>query len=322
MKKIVLALFVSTVVTSTFAANKTAPQSSKTSPNRIYPMDSMDPTKFSASSISEFTKRYFAESEVFLRKGEFETTTAYETRIAQGLKIKSLDTGKIYAFEIDSIRVGYNADSGKYEIYSGSPDGDVGNIVDSLYDMKSYEFSKAPTILRVGKLNRKISRYVASNAYGAKVNVLSIKGDDFYIAASESIENAEKSKESMLYALLFPVNIEKAKQYANCKKNLYVFAKLNEQKYKNDFLVGQAHAPTRELPFEISVEAKVIPMDIKGMVLKCSNGQIIATTKSTPPFIPTIEGKPVSQPDYKIETGSTSKGILFERRSLSKSSSH
>ena len=53
--------------------------------------------------------------------------------------------------------------------------------------------------------------------------------------------------------------------------------------------MGTAHIPTRTEPFDISIDSKVIPMDIQGMVLKCSSGQVISTMYSETPSMKEAE---------------------------------
>lgn len=294
MEKIIIALLISSVALPVFAASKNIKQTSGNSAGKIYPMDSFDPNKFSVSNIPEFTKRYFSEAEIFLKKGEFETTAEYEKRIAQGFKLKSLDSNKIYAFELDSTGVDYDVDTAQYKIRMGGVG--VGDILehDSYLNRDNYN------TLRVGKIYRKTGSYVGSNAYGLKVKIQELEGEDFYIKYSS---NLKYEKENIIVPVLtFPVSVEKAKQYSTCSKKLYVFAQLNNSKPDTSSnIVGAVNSPTISMPFKIYVTGKVIPMDIMGMVLKCTSGQIIATTENT---------------------GSTSKGIPFERGTLSKPSSH
>jgi TonB family protein len=272
MKKIVIALLISATFTPAFADTKTTKQSTQKATTKIYPMDSFDPNKFSVSSIPEFTKRYFSEAEVFFKKGEFETTKQYEDRIAQGFKPKSLDSNKIYAFELDSINISYNADKNQYEILTNR--NDTGEIIEK--DRLSKE---EPTshYLRVGIIDRKSDSYIGSNAYGLKMKIIKIQGNDLYIKASSDFKNYIK-KDYVRSALVFPVSIEKAKQYSNCNKKLYVFSKLNGNKPDLYSTVGGAvNSATRDHPLDMFVDSKVIPMDVNALVLKCSNGQIIGS---------------------------------------------
>ncbi len=266
MKKILIALLISTVVTSAFSEAKTTKQSKQEVTTKIYPMDHFDPNKFLVSSIPDFTKLYFSESKKILQKGEFETTAEYEERLAQGLKLKSLDTSKVYAFELDSIKIDYDADTAQYKIKTveiGS-----GRILARNRD------SEERNILRVGKIYRNTGSYIGENGYGVKVKVQEIKGEDFYISNSSSIEHI---KEDVIFPVLtFPVSVETAKKYATCSKKLYVFAQLNNSTPDPNLnVISEAMTPTRNLPLKVFVTGKVIPMDIKGMVLKCSNGQVI-----------------------------------------------
>lgn len=259
MKKIAITLFVSTAFTPAFAASKTTTQSSKNSPSKIYPMDSFDPMKFSVSNISEFTKRYATEAEVFLKKKEFETTAEYETRITKGFKTKSLDSSKIYAFQFDSIQIKYNPDQARYEITNvDSPD--IGRI-----------FGDHFGIIRVGKINRTSGQYKASNAYGTTANVIRIHGTDFYIKSSNSFTNVSDD------SLLFPVEIESAKKNSSCKKQVYIFGKLNGQAYKDSsYDFAAIEMPKINLPVDIQIRKRTIPMDVQGVVLKCSNGAVLS----------------------------------------------
>ena len=183
-------------------------------------MASFDPNKFSVSSIPEFTKRYSSEAEIFLKKGEFETTPQYEERIAKGIKLKSLDFNKIYAFELDSVAIDYDVDTAQYKVRSVGFVGDIleGNIL----DRDAFSDRDNLDVLRVGKIQRQTGSYIGSNAYGLKVKIQKVKGTDFYIKSPLTLKY---SKENVIVPVLtFPVSVEKAKQYSTCSKKLYVFA--------------------------------------------------------------------------------------------------
>ena len=292
MEKIIIALLISSVALPVFAASKNIKQTSGNSAGKIYPMDSFDPNKFSVSNIPEFTKRYFSEAEIFLKKGEFETTAEYEERLAQGFKLKSLDSNKIYAFELDSTKIDYDIDTAQYKIKTAE--------IGSGRILARGIYSDEQNFLRIGKIHRKMGSYIGENGYGVKVKIQEIKGEDFYIKASSNLKYIKE--DVIIPVLTFPVSVETAKKYATCSKKLYVFAQLNNTKPNLRLdVVSEAITPTRSLPLSIFVTGKTIPMDIMGMVLKCTSGQIIATTENT---------------------GSTSKGIPFERGTLSKPSSH
>lgn len=272
MKKITIALLVFAVSTTAFSANQSTTKNSKNTVSKIYPMDSFNPNKFSVSNIPEFTKRYFAEAEIFFKKGEFETTKQYEDRIAQGFKTKFLDSNKIYAFELDSIDINYDADKNQYEVLTNRED--TGEILEK--DILSKAEPKSQ-YLRVGMVDRKSNSYIGSNAYGLKMKVIKIEGNDLYIKTSSEFKNHIK-KDSFRSALAFPVSIEKAKQYSNCNKKLYVFSKLNGNKPDLSSTVGSAvNSATRDNPLDMFVRSKIIPMDVEALVLKCSNGQIIGS---------------------------------------------
>jgi len=312
MKKIAIALLACCVSMTVFSANKTTTQKSKNTISQVYAMDSFNPTKFSASNIPEFTRRYFSEAEVFLKKDEFETTAEYEKRIAQGFKLKSLDSNKIYAFELDSTGVDYDVDTAQYKIRMGGVG--VGDILehDSYLNRDNYN------TLRVGKIYRKTGSYVGSNAYGLKVKIQELEGEDFYIKYSS---NLKYEKENIIVPVLtFPVSVEKAKQYSTCSKKLYVFAQLNNSKPDTSSnIVGAVNSPTRTLPFKIYITGKVIPMDIKGMVLKCSNGQVISTSEFEPSSLEfNVQMKSTDENFVKPKPtiGTTSKGITLEQGSL------
>jgi hypothetical protein len=283
MMKTTAALLLLLTSTCAFTATKNTTYTSK-----IYPMENFDPMKFSVSSIPEFVKTYTTESDIFLKKREFETTKEYDQRISKGFESSSLNSNKIYAFEVDSINIQYNPDTETYDILTKS--GDINGI---FKHTSASNYSDSSNLLRIGNISRKTTNYVASNAYGVKVNVVSIEGKDFYISTPTFLNTIKRLKDSKEYGLSLPVEIAKAKQYANCKKNLYVFARLNGKLIKNsdsDYSVFQQ--PTREIPFKVEIIQKVIPMDIIGTVLKCSNGTLIysdskfnpekSTTKSLP----------------------------------------
>lgn len=312
MKKIAITLLACCVSMTAFSASKTTAQKSNNIASKIYPLDSINPNKFSPSNIPEFTKRYFSEANVFLKKGEWETTKAYEERIAQGFKLKSLDSNKIYAFELDSTGIDYDVDTAQYKIRMGGVG--VGNILerDSYLNRDNYN------TLRVGKIYRKTGSYVGSNAYGLKVKIQELEGEDFYIKHSS---NLKYEKEDIIIPVLtFPVSVEKAKQYSTCSKKLYVFAQLNNSKpVTSSNIVGAVNSPTRSMPFKIYVTGKVIPMDIKGMVLKCSNGQVISTSEFEPSSLESnVQMKSTDENFVKPRAtiGTTSKGITLEQDSL------
>jgi hypothetical protein len=270
MNKITIALLISAILTPAFADTKTTKQSTQKTATKIYPMDSFDPNKFSVSNIPEFTKRYFSEAEVFLKKGEFETTAEYEERIAQGFKLKFLDSNKIYAFELDSTKIDYDVDTAQYKIRTG------GFGVGDILEEESYLERNNFNVLRVGKIHRKTGSYIGENAYGLKVKIQELEGEDFYIKSSS---NLKYTKEDVIVPILtFPISVEKAKQYSTCSKKLYVFAQLNNSKPNTSSnITGAVNTPTRNIPIKMYVTGKVIPMDIQGTVLKCSNGQVIGT---------------------------------------------
>ncbi|OTG89837.1 hypothetical protein B9T24_16595 [Acinetobacter sp. ANC 4654] len=263
MKKIAIFLVASTALTSTFAA----PQSTTSA---LYPMDSFNPNKFNSSSLSEFAKRYAAEVSSVLKKGEFETTVAYEARVAQGTKFKSLDSDKIYAFKLDSISVNYNPDTALYEVDSGGK-GPKGRLLDrSIFGVNS------SSTLRVGELSRTSSQYKASNAYGKTANVIQIKGKDFYIESSKSFKNVNNG------GLTFPADIETAKKNATCNKQVYVFAKLTGKPIKSsNFDYAMVSTPKINLPLDIQILKQTVGMDIVGMVLRCSTGTILSIYEQT-----------------------------------------
>lgn len=264
MKKLVITLLAATALTSVFAA----PKSSNPA---IFPMDSFDPNKFTASNITEFVKKYSSEADVVLKKGEFETTAEYEERLAKGLKTKSLDSEKIYAFKLDSISVKYNPDNAQYNV----------SIEDTITngrlfgDSFSLRKKTKENNLRIGKVSRTSNRYKASNAYGKMATVISVKGKDFYIRSQKPFYNVNSD------SLTFSTDIDVAKKNASCNKQVYVFAKLNGETYKNnpyDFAAVQV--PKINSPVDIQIIKYTIPMEIVGMVLKCSTGTILSVYES------------------------------------------
>lgn len=258
MKKSTAALLTLTALTSTtFAGTQNT--------SALYPMDEFNPNKFTASNITEFVRRYSSEADVVLNKGEFETTADYEARVAKGLKTKSLDSEKIYAFRLDSISFKYNPDRAEYNV---SVDDTVTN--GSLFSSRTFS-TDIQHSLRIGKLNRTSDRYKASNAYGKTANVIRIKGKDFYIYSSQGFKNVDSSD------LRFPTDIEVAKKNSSCNKQVYVFAKLNGETYKNNSYDYAAIAtPKIGYPLDIQVKKYTVPMDIVGMVLKCSTGTVLS----------------------------------------------
>ncbi|WP_180076598.1 hypothetical protein [Acinetobacter sp. YH12106] len=247
MKKLAITMLVLTALTPAFAAP------TKSSPSALYPMDSFNPNKFTASSSTEFVKKYSSEADVFLKKGEFETTAEYEARLAKGIKIKSLGSDKIYAFQLDSISTTYNPGKTRYEIklqssrYTGNLFGDSGRIITS-FALDERDIPTPQNTLRVGKTTRTSGQYKVSK--------------DFYIESSTSFTNVYDAN-----ALTFPAEIDNAKKNASCKKQVYVFAKLNGETYKNR---------PYDAPMDMFVRNYTIPMDIVAMVLKCSTGTVLS----------------------------------------------
>ena len=307
MKKIVIALLISATFTPAFAEAKTTKQSMQKTGAKIYPMDSFDPNKFSVSNIPEFIKLYKADASPFLKKGEFENTQDYNERISRGFKPKLLNINKIYAFQIDSINIKYNPDKLGYEV-SKADSPEFNEFLSSQTFVKLNKESLNPmtytkdfseSIIRVGKVDRQHNNYVASNAYGKKANVISIKGSDFYIKTlkilndeNEVIKDNQASKEEskdrldrlkdLLSAqdktdkLFFLVDVETAKKYSNCNKQVYIFAKLNGQAYLNDSDdYSSFKTPTIDSLYKIEIRRQTIPMDVVGTALKCSNGSLI-----------------------------------------------
>ena len=272
MKKIAFILTAFTVVTSTFAAPE-----SKTP--ALYPMDSFNPNNFKASSASEFIKRYSSEAEVIFKKGEFETTADYNARIGQEFKPKSLDSDKIYAFKLDSISAKYNPDKASYEVRTmGDPS--VGDIFENERKFSSNLDETYTYYLRVSKLNRKSDQYKGSNAYGRTSTIVRMRGTDFYIKSPTPFGNSSGKNRSNDYqnTLVFPTEVEIAKKNSSCNKEVYVFGQLTGEAYHNnpyDFAV--AYAPKLDFPLDIAVVRKAVPMNVVGMVLKCSTGTILST---------------------------------------------
>lgn len=217
----------------------------------IYPLDRFTPLeKFTATDPKEFLKKYRAEADPVFKKGEFETTTEYNKRIIE-FKPKSLDQNKVYAFKIDTSKIQYNVDQQQYEIPLKIKDN---------------------TDLKVAELTRFSSKYVGSNAYGRKETVLKLRGSDLYIKQSKSARfNRGK--------LVVPVDVETAKKYQHCKKELVIFTKFNDLRYSppNDFDFSEITMPKLNLPLDIQIQKITLPMDMVGTTLQCANGQIISS---------------------------------------------
>jgi len=259
MKKIAIFLVASTALTSTFAAS-----------SALYSMDSFTPNKFSSSNLSEFAKRYAADAATVLKKGEFETTANYEARVAQGINFKSLDSDKIYAFKIDSLDIKYNPDNAQYEV-KNVDSATIGNLFGSHNRTIIGADKVAETTLRIGKLNRQSDQYKASNAYGKTATVYRLRGKDLYFEASKTFTNVYNDH------LIFPTSIDLAKQNSSCQKQVYVFGKLSGKAYQNssyDYAV--IATPRITNTSDIQITKQTIPMDIVGMVLKCSTGTVLA----------------------------------------------
>lgn len=273
MKKIAFILTAFTVVTSTFAAPE-----SKTP--ALYPMDSFNPNSFKASSASEFIKRYSSEAEVIFKKGEFETTADYNARIGQEFKPKSLNSDKIYAFKLDSISAEYNPDKASYEVRTmGDPS--VGDIFENEMNVDDSSVKETYTYyLRISKLNRKSDQYKGSNAYGRTSTVVRMRGTDFYIKSPTPFGNSSDKNRSNDYqtTLVFPTEVEIAKKNSSCNKEVYVFGQLTGEAYHNNpYDLAVASAPKFDYPLDIAVVRKAAPMNVVGMVLKCSTGTILST---------------------------------------------
>ena len=192
MKKLAITLLASTALTSVLAAPKS-------STSALYPLDSFNPQKFTASNIKEFLKKYSSEADIIVKKGEFETTAEYRARLAKGIQTKSLDPDKIYAFKLDSISVTYDPDEAQYNVRSTE-----GN----LFGRRLILGTNYETTILISNLSPK--GYVNKN---------------FYIESSKPFYNVNSGN------LTFSTDIEVAKKNASCKKQVYVFAKLNGQVY-------------------------------------------------------------------------------------------
>lgn len=258
MKKLTTALLALMALTSTtFAGTQNI--------SALYPMDSFNPNKFTASNIKEFVKRYSSEADIVLKKGEFETTVDYQARLAKGFKTKSLDSEKIYAFKMDSVSFKYDPDKAEYNV----------SVDDTTTNGRLFGSHLLGTDirnnLRIGKLSRTSDRYKASNAYGKIANVIRIRGKDFYIYSLEGFRNVNHSD------LRFPTDIEVAKKNSSCNKQVYVFAKLNTKTHKNSSSEFAAiETPRIGSPLDIQVMKYTVPMDIVGMVLRCSTGTVLS----------------------------------------------
>ena len=232
MKKLAITLLASTALTSVFAAPKS-------STSALYPLDSFNPQKFTASNIKEFLTKYSSEADVIVKKGEFETTAEYRARLAKGIQTKSLDPDKIYAFKLDSISVTYDPDEAQYNVRSTE-----GN----LFGRRLILGTNYETTILISNLSPK--GYVNKN---------------FYIESSKPFYNVNSGN------LTFSTDIEVAKKNASCKKQVYVFAKLNGQVYQN----SPYNAPINRFDPDYT-----IPMDVVGMVLKCSTGTVLSVYES------------------------------------------
>lgn len=263
MKKIAIIFTTLIAVTSTFAATQSTTSG-------LYPMDSFNPNKFSASNLSEFSKRYVTEATAVIKKGEFETTADYEARIAKGFKVKSLDSDKIYAFKIDSLDIKYNPDTSQYEVKKVDSS-TIGKLFNSRNGIIIGLDKVTETTLRIGKLNRLSDQYKASNAYGKTTTVHRLRGKDLYFEASQPFTNVFNK------SLTFPASIDVAKQNASCDKQVYVFGKLDGKPYTDSSHEYAALAvPKINNPSDIKVTKVTIPMNIVGMVLKCSKGTVLS----------------------------------------------
>jgi hypothetical protein len=288
MKRITLFLLASTTITYAFAA----PQNTTSA---LDPMDSFNPNKFNASSISEFAKRYLTESTTVLKKGEFETTADYEARIAKGFKTKSLNPDKIYAFKMDSVEIKYNPDHARYELKDREAVTKGSLFGDYLY-VPLGKKRVAHNMLRIGTLSRVSDQYKASNAYGKTATVIRLRGKDLYVQASKHFTNVDDDY------LIFPAPIDLAKQHSSCQKQVYVFAKLNGKLYQNsayDYAVIKT--PKINDASDIQITKQTIPMDIVGMVLRCSTGTILSTYEQSDEDAPIFKDDEDSRFFYKNE---------------------
>lgn len=265
MKKSALLIICSIIATYTFAENEKKSLV-------LHPMDKVEANILKSSNASEFVKRYTSEAKEFLKKGEFETTEEYQNKIDKNFKPKSLEFDKIYAFKMDSILIKYNPDKSRYEVIT-IEDPTIGNLFGKIYMNFNEEDMTIPKNgLRISKLNRKTDQYKASNAYGKSMNVIRTRGKDFYISTSKPFSNVYDN------ALIFPVNIETAKSNAKCEKEVYVFGKLNGKAYINsDYDFAALSIPKIDYPLDTRVEKVTVPIDIVGMTLKCTKGNVIST---------------------------------------------
>jgi len=289
MKKIAIFLTASVTLTSAFAT----PQGTTSA---LYPMDSFNPDRINVSSTKEFLKIYSSEAKAFLKKGEFETTIDYETRIAKGLKTKSLSPDKIYAFKMDSISVKYNPDKEMYEVTTTDS-----TSVGRLFGMRRILLGADRTSennLRINKLSRVSDKYKASNAYGRTLIVTRTKGEDFYIN-SQPFTNVSED------ALVFPTAMEIAKKNSSCKKEVYVFGKLNGEVYTKSLTeYGAFSSPEIDYPIDIKIVKKTVPMNIVGMVLKCSTGAVLSVYIPAESDLDTDRIKPSKPKIYKLKSTS------------------
>lgn len=166
------------------------------------------PKAFDAASSKFFPNersKFFSEFESVIdkaAKGEFETTEAYKKRLADvDNVIRPFSTKASYAFQPEYADLSYNADIQAYE------------PVYSIFCQKNWPIDNGISC-GMGSITDTSANYSGQNSFGARAEVTSERGRDFYFVFNPTDLKGKQFKESNNEYRLpsaCPVPIEKAK---------------------------------------------------------------------------------------------------------------
>lgn len=116
-----------------------------------------------------------------------------------------------------------------------------------------------------------LSGYASRENYDTRILISNVSPKG-YVKKNIYIESSKPFYNVNYGDLTFSTDIEVAKKNASCTKQVYVFAKLNGKIYQN----SPYNAPPNGFRRDYT-----IPMDVVGMVLKCSTGTVLSVYDSS-----------------------------------------
>lgn len=220
-----------------------------------------------------------------LKKGEFETTTAFEARVqARKQIVTELRTkGHLFAMPpLDAVTFEYDADgrAQRVTVLASS----LPREIDRWYELD---------MVCVAEKGRRDEKYVAENAFGKKVLVTRSDSTRLCVAA--------KPKAGRRFSGAFPFELDAAKRAKGHLKAAIVFP-------PGEIVTGSTHfSPTIDLPYSgIEVSKVMMSEAIRLLVYDDRNGEVLSildasepeqtqTPTPTPPHVD-LTSKPLQPP--------------------------